>query len=76
MSVTDLQITSRGSIAWISRTGGILQPVPVYEVREQLRAHPPRLLARGGAIGPSSLRLLRGRVAWMAGSASASAPLP
>lgn len=75
-SVTDLQITARGSIAWISRSSGIQQPVPVFEVREQLRSQPARLLARGAAVRPGSLRLLRGRVGWMDGTRAASAPLP
>jgi hypothetical protein len=76
VSVTDLQITARGSIAWIARTSGIMQPVPVFEVREQLRSRPARLLARGPVVRPGSLRLLRGRVGWVEGSSTVSAPLP
>jgi hypothetical protein len=75
-SVTDLQITARGSVAWIARTSGVLQPVPIFEVREQLRARAPRLLARGAAVRPGSLRLQHGRVGWIEGSRAAGAPLP
>lgn len=75
-SVTDLRITARGSIAWIARTSGILQPVPVFEVRSRPRSRPVSLLARGPAVRPGSLRLQAGRVVWLDGAGAQSAALP
>jgi hypothetical protein len=60
--VTDLVVTSRGSVAWIVHKGN--QQVAGFEVHSTLTSGVTALLAEGPAIVPGSLRLSGHVVSW------------
>jgi hypothetical protein len=72
--VTDLVLSSHGSVAWIVSKGKF--QAATYAVHRAETSGSTTLLDEGPAIVPGSLRLLRGVVSWQDGGHPVSANLP
>jgi hypothetical protein len=73
--LTDLVVTSRGSVAWIMRKGAGCKTTS-FEVYSAQPSGAPTLLEEGPAIAPESLRIAHHTVGWENAGQRKSAYLP
>lgn len=74
-SVSDIAVTSRGSVAWITRSGGAFAS-PTLEVHSATKQGAATLLDHGPQIVAGSLRLSDRTLSWQDGTRRAYAQLP
>jgi hypothetical protein len=72
-SVTDLDVSRHGDIAWIATDGAGYQVFKLDATSAKSRE--PRLLGEGEEVDPRSLRIKGSRVTWSQGGEPTSAPL-
>lgn len=75
-SVTDIEVTSSGSVAWISEGHSLGSGASGAEVAVAAPGQPAEVLDKGNGIAPKSLELHNNTLSWINGGSRRSAPMP